>query len=130
VLALAIIACGGRDESVAVAPGANIDGEALYLQYCAECHGEQGEGQPNWKQPNSAGVYPAPPHDSAGHTWHHSDDLLIQIIVEGGSLPASTMPAFGDQLGRAEIQAILDHIRTFWGAEERAFQQQVSQQGR
>jgi mono/diheme cytochrome c family protein len=115
---------------VAVAPDASINGEALYLQYCAECHGEKGEGQPNWKQPDANGVYPAPPHDSSGHTWHHADALLLQIIAEGGSMPTTNMPAFGDQLSRAEMEAILAHIKTFWGAEERAFQEEVSQQGR
>ena len=130
MLAFATTACVQRSTPATVAHDVNTDGEVLYLQHCAECHGEQGEGQPNWKQPNNVGVYPAPPHDSTGHTWHHPDDLLVQIIVEGGSMPMSNMPPFGDQLSKTEIQAILAHIQTFWGAEERAFQEQVSRQGR
>jgi len=98
------------------------------MQYCAECHGTQGEGQPNWKRPNAEGVYPAPPHDSSGHTWHHADDLLLAIIAKGGTMPKTQMPAFGATLTEAEMQLVLAYIKTFWGREERAFQEQVTRQ--
>lgn len=127
---LILAACATEPAPAASTAGTGIDGEALYLQYCAECHGEQGEGQPNWRVPNESGVYPAPPHDSSGHTWHHPDELLLQIIAEGGSMPTTGMPAFGDKLSRAEMEAILAYIKTFWGPQERAFQQEVTQQRR
>jgi mono/diheme cytochrome c family protein len=110
--------------------GAALPPEAktLYIQYCAECHGEKGEGQPNWKRPNAEGVYPAPPHNSSGHTWHHADDQLLAIIAQGGSLPKTQMPAFDATLTEAEMQLVLAYIKTFWGEEERAFQEQVTRQ--
>lgn len=98
-------------------------GEILYAQSCAKCHGANLEGAPNWKQRLPDGSLPPPPHDSSGHTWHHADELLIGIIENGGD-PAydSKMPAFKDQLSREEVAAILTFIKSKLGREEREFQ--------
>lgn len=113
-----------------LASGAN--GKMLYQTYCATCHGAQGEGQPNWKTKNPDGIYPAPPHDASGHTWHHADGLLFRIVREGGQAtgPAgfqSGMPAWKATLTDAQIVATLEYIKTFWGATEREFQAGVTQ---
>ena len=98
-------------------------GEILYAQYCAKCHGANLEGAPNWKQHLPDGSLPPPPHDSSGHTWHHSDELLISITEDGGD-PAdnSKMTPFKDQLSREEVVAILEFIKSKWGREEREYQ--------
>jgi mono/diheme cytochrome c family protein len=109
------------------------DGRALYVTYCASCHGISLEGQPNWKEPLASGTMPAPPHDASGHTWHHADDLLFQITKAGGQSVASPgyvsgMPAFGAQLSDAQIGAVLAYIKSTWPPEIQAAQQQVTQQ--
>ena len=98
-------------------------GEILYYQYCAKCHGANLEGASKWKQRLPDDSLPPPPHDSSGHTWHHSDELLISITENGGD-PAdnSKMTAFKDQLSREEIVAILEFIKSKWGREEREYQ--------
>lgn len=102
-------------------------GGSLYAQYCAACHGVNLEGAPDWKQRLPDGSFPPPPHDSSGHTWHHPDSLLLQIMAEGGD-PAynSKMPGFQDQLSREDLSAILDFIKSRWGQEEREFQWWIS----
>jgi len=103
-------------------------GERVYQANCATCHGPEGEGEPNWQSPREDGSYPAPPHDSSGHTWHHPDDVLLDIIRRGGQAAygregfRSGMLAWGDRLSDDEIRAVLAYIKTFWGAEERQFQ--------
>ena len=98
-------------------------GEILYAQYCAKCHGANLEGAPNWKQRLPDGSLPPPPHDSSGHTWHHSNELLTSITENGGD-PAqnSKMPPFKDQLSREEVFAILEFIKSKWDREEREYQ--------
>lgn len=108
-------------------------GERVYQSNCATCHGNEGEGEPNWQSPREDGSYPAPPHDSSGHTWHHSDEVLLDIIRRGGQAAygregfRSRMPAWADELSDEEIWAVLAYIKTLWGPEERGFQAGVSE---
>lgn len=98
-------------------------GEELYMQYCASCHGDNLEGAFNWKTPLSDGSFPPPPQDSSGHTWHHSDEILVSIILEGGAaLYDGTMPAFKDQLTPQQAKLIIDFFKSTWGKNEREYQ--------
>lgn len=107
-------------------------GGEVYQASCASCHGVACEGQPDWKIPTEDGVYPVPPQDASGHTWHHGDGLLYQIIRDGGAsldLPdfKSNMPAFGNALSDAEIRAVLEYLKSTWPEQERQTQWLVSQ---
>ena len=131
-------ACGG-------AGNAGIDpanreqvafGADLYRQHCAACHGAKLEGQPDWRRRLAGGRLPAPPHDESGHTWHHPNELLINIIRDGMVPPwapdgyASDMPAFAGKLGDADIRAVLAYIQSAWPAEVWAARKQMAQQRR
>lgn len=99
-------------------------GAELYRTYCAECHGGNLEGQPNWKQPLATGARPAPPHNNDGHTWHHSDALLLYMTAQGSAAfdPNSAMLGFADKLTEDEQRAILEYIKSHWGQREREYQ--------
>nr|WP_232816662.1 cytochrome c [Paracoccus zhejiangensis] len=106
-------------------------GQELYDENCASCHGANLQGQPDWKIPLENGRYPAPPHDETGHTWHHADALLEQIIRDGsaavvGNGYESDMPGFGEVLGDDQISAILAYIKSTWPERERAIQARVT----
>jgi len=105
-------------------------GKEVYTQYCAACHGANGEGQPNWKVRLDDGSFPPPPHNSSGHTWHHADGQLKDIISKGikDIFPQSKMPTFGEQLSDDEITAALEYIKTWWGEDERALQWRITYQ--
>ena len=107
-------------------PTLNVDlvsqGETLYGQHCASCHGANLEGAPEWKTDQYDGKLLPPPHDSSGHTWHHPDDLLLSIIAAGGDPSYSDMPAYRDVLMEGEMKVILVFIKSSWGQEEREFQ--------
>ena len=101
-------------------------GADLYAGFCASCHGADLKGDGDWKVPNQDGSYRPPPQDSSGHTWHHGDDLLVEIILEGSEFPQSRMPAFGDRLTEAEVLSILEFFKSTWGPQERAVQWEVT----
>jgi mono/diheme cytochrome c family protein len=109
-------------------------GRQVYVEQCAACHGQNAEGQPNWKQPDANGNMSAPPHDDSGHTWHHADGLLYEIIRDGFRDPFKppdsplTMPAFGDKLSDAEIRAMITYFKSLWTEKSRSFQWEVTQQ--
>ncbi|SFI13101.1 c-type cytochrome [Modicisalibacter xianhensis] len=107
-------------------------GKRIYRQYCASCHGIEGDGQPNWERQNALGELPAPPHNPEGHTWKHSDAMLYRIIAEGWHDPWNkterlTMPAFGDVLSPQQIQLVVNYLKTLWTPEQRRHQQEESQ---
>ena len=109
-------------------------GEDLYREYCAACHGADLEGQPDWRSAGPDGVLPAPPHDETGHTWHHPDGVLFDYTKLGGKAALalqgvefeSGMPGFGDQLSDAEIWNIIAYIQSTWPERQRAIQAERS----
>ena len=101
-------------------------GADLYSQFCASCHGANLEGAPDWQVMNPDGSFLPPPQDSTGHTWHHGDDLLVEIILEGSEFPQSRMPAFGDRLTEFEVLSVLEFFKSTWGPQERAVQREVT----
>lgn len=109
-------------------------GEELYREHCASCHGQHLQGQPDWQKPLSNGRMPAPPHDQSGHTWHHPDRLLFDIIRDGMVPPQappgyeSDMPAFGERLSDADIAAVLAFIKSRWPQKIRDWQAEKTRQ--
>lgn len=104
-------------------------GKRIYVAYCASCHGVDGEGQANWKIPNENGLRPAPPHDASGHTWHHPDSLLLDIIADGSMFGPSNMPSFEGVLTNPEQRAVLSYIKSWWTVEQLEFQEELSARG-
>jgi mono/diheme cytochrome c family protein len=87
-------------------------GARLFREYCAGCHGPQGQG--------AAGIYPA----LAGNRSVVMEPPIntIRMVLEGGFLPATAgnprpfgMPPFGHVLNDDETAAVITHIRTAWG---------------
>ena len=110
-------------------------GKPIYLTYCASCHGANLEGQADWRIRKSNGRLPAPPHDESGHTWHHTDRVLIEItrngLVPGVTAPegyVSDMPAYNTLLSDHEIRAVLAYIKSSWPKQARDRQKQITQQ--
>lgn len=92
--------------------GGAVDGAAVYQSRCVACHQATGQGLP--------GVFPP----LAGSEWvTGKEDRLAEIVLRGvtGKLTVKgiayngAMPAFADQLGDAEIAAVLTHVRSQWG---------------
>lgn len=113
-------------------------GKNIYAAQCAACHGANLEGQPEWRQRMANGRLPAPPHDPSGHTWHHPDAVLFDI-VKNGLVPGKTapegyesdMPAYGKMLSDADIVAVLAYIQSTWPPEVLEMQKKLSkEQGR
>lgn len=109
-------------------------GRTVYAAQCAQCHGQQLEGQPNWQARNPDGTFPAPPHDATGHTWHHPDPVLFAVTKDGGAKGAppgfkSGMPPFGGTLTDADIWAALAYIKSTWPADIRKKHDQINKAG-
>ncbi len=87
-------------------------GAQIYDKQCAQCHGDQGQGEP--------GAYPA----LVGHRGVLQTDTtnLVQNVLYGGYPPATAgnprpygMPPFILTLDDQDIAAVLTHVRSQWG---------------
>src|SRR5690554_5796772 len=112
-----------------------MQGKAISANNCAACHGESLQGQPNWRERMLNGKLPAPPHDKTGHTWHHPDAMLVDMVknglVPGKTAPAgyvSDMPAYGGILSDDEIIAVLTYIKSAWPPKVLEAQKEVTLQ--
>ena len=104
-----------------------MEGESIYAQHCASCHGARLEGQAGWRAPGPDGLLPAPPHDAGGHTWQHSDARLFELIahsMESVAPPGyrTAMPAFAATLSAEQIRAVIAFMKSQWPPGIRAYQ--------
>lgn len=100
-------------------------GEEVYKANCLSCHGGPTGGRME--------DYP-PRHTANGHTWHHPDCALEQIIRDGSNAmteamrqnmappDAPRMLPFKDRLSPEDIDAVLAYIRTMWTRGQRELQ--------
>jgi mono/diheme cytochrome c family protein len=144
VIAAAVLAMGGfavwiisRTEATQPDPNSQslvARGKTIYAQHCASCHGANLEGQRNWRERLPNGHLPAPPHDATGHTWHHSDKQLFEMVKKGtaGIVPGyeTDMPAYTGVLTDADIWALLSYIESTWPPDIRERQQRLNRSSR
>ncbi len=133
VLATACTAQGSPPRTTPLPPLPTLDaaqvetGRGVYAANCAACHGAAAEGAANWATPGPDGLYPPPPHNDQGHTWHHSDRVLYETIYSGMNDPLRPgsplrMPAWGDKLGDADVRAVMAYFKSLWTEENRRWQ--------
>ncbi|HVL58534.1 MAG TPA: cytochrome c [Burkholderiaceae bacterium] len=110
-------------------------GASVYARHCASCHGASLEGQPNWQTRRADGRLPAPPHDASGHTWHHPDRVLFEMVMDGVAKHAppgyrSDMPAYRRVLSEREVWAVLAYIKSRWPPQILQRQQRIDRLSR
>ncbi|GAB2541798.1 c-type cytochrome [Rhodanobacter koreensis] len=86
-------------------------GEKVYTQHCADCHGKDGNGV--------AGIYPALNGNSS--VTEPSGINATRAVLLGGFAPLTaanprpySMPPFAQQLSDAEVAAVVSYIRHTW----------------
>jgi thiol:disulfide interchange protein DsbC len=89
-------------------------GEKLFRQNCASCHGQQAEATPDWKKTDANGNYPPPPLNGTAHAWHHDLDLLRRTVREGGAKLGGQMPAFEGVLDAGQVDAVIAYFQSKW----------------
>ncbi len=104
----------GEGRAPGVAPGTRSNlprnAQALYVRYCAACHGERGRG--DGYNAENLPVPPAP-HADRSFMSRRTDDRLFDGIYAGGYVlgGSARMPPFGETLSRAEIRGLVRYLR-------------------
>lgn len=95
----------GRQSPAVAAEGISRGGQ-VYSTQCASCHGDGGMGD----GPAGAALSPTPA--PIAHTSQMmSDDYLFWRMAEGGTPFQTSMPAWKETLGEAEIWEVLAYVR-------------------
>ena len=112
-----------RESTLMIARGKNI-----YESYCVSCHQVNLIGAENWKGVDEDGHRKAPPLNGTGHTWHHDDATLHNIIKHGLAKLVKNydgkMPGFEDNLKDKDIDSVLSYMKSFWPDD--VYQQQIN----
>ena len=87
-------------------------GGKVYEQQCAQCHGDQGQGEP--------GAFPALAGNRAVVLADPTN--LLRVVLQGGYLPATAgnprphgMPPFQHLLSDEDVAAVATYVRNSWG---------------
>ena len=112
-----------RDSALMVARG-----KIIYENNCISCHKVNLIGAENWKDLDEDGHRKAPPLNGTGHTWHHDDTTLHNIIKHGLAKLVKNyegkMPGFEDNLKDKDIDSVLSYMKSFWPDD--VYQQQIN----
>lgn len=95
-------------KEVAQAPAPH-DGETLFVQNCARCHGTAGDGEGSSRVSPRARYFGMDKFKLAStKNGIPTDDDLLKVLHRG--IPGSSMPAFTD-LSKEDKEALVEHIR-------------------
>ena len=112
-----------RDSTLMIARG-----KIVYESNCVSCHQVNLIGAENWKGLDEDGHRKAPPLNGTGHTWHHDDATLHNIIKHGLAKLVKNyegkMPGFEDNLKDKDIDSVLSFMKSFWPDD--VYQQQIN----
>ena len=102
-----------RDSELMIARG-----KIIYQNNCISCHQVNLVGVENWKDLDEDGHRKSPPLNGTGHTWHHDDATLHNIIKYGLVKLVKNyqgkMLGFEDKLKDKDIDSVLAYIKSFW----------------
>ncbi len=102
-------------------------GKIVYQNNCVSCHQVNLVGADNWKGLDKDGHRKAPPLNGTGHSWHHDDATLHDIIKYGLAKSIKNyegkMMAFKDKLDDKDVDSVLAYIKSFWP--DSMYQQQI-----
>lgn len=90
-------------------------GQTLYQENCASCHGQNAEGTvKSWQERGKDGKLPPPPLNGTAHTWHHPIKGLAHTIRNGTLSIGGNMPPWKDKLSNDEIFSIIIWLTSLW----------------
>lgn len=112
LLAVLLAACGGGATVPADLGDPATLGQRTFAQWCAPCHGVQGEGNIN--------ALEAPPLNAAGDSYLLTDAEILDGIVKGGTQEGSGMQPLGEFLTEEQQMAALHYVHTLWSDDQRA----------
>ncbi len=90
-------------------------GARIFQEQCAQCHGPDAQGHPDWQNPQVAA---APPLNGTGNEWKRSRSDMVAIILDGATRDGvPVMPSWKGRLTQQEIEDVIAWYQALWPAE-------------
>lgn len=87
-------------------------GAQLYQEHCAQCHGPEAQGHPDWKIPEALA---APPLNGTGNEWKRTRADMIALIENGLKRNNEPLhPAYKGRISSADIETIITWYQALW----------------
>lgn len=92
-----------------------LRGARVFQEQCAQCHGPDAQGHPDWQNPQ---VTAAPPLNGTGNEWKRSKSELIAVIQNGAKRDGQpVMPGWKGRLTDQEIDDVIAWFQALWPVE-------------
>lgn len=94
------------------------NGAKLYQENCAQCHGPEAQGHPDWERGRKEGFAAAPPLNGTGTEVKLSQAQMIHIIRNGVTRDdALVMPAWQGRVADRDLEDIIAWYQALWSGE-------------
>ena len=103
-LALLLAGCTIEPDPEPTPADPAVLGQQTFAQWCAPCHGADGEGFIN--------ALDAPALNADGETHLLSDDEIMHAIIDGGAESGGMMTPLGDSLTPEQEAAVLEYVHS------------------
>jgi mono/diheme cytochrome c family protein len=125
---LALLTACSKEAPVPGTPGSTVSvrhfdpasvtrGAELFAERCAQCHGPQAQGHPDWQTPSNGQFAAAPPLNGTGNDWKRTRAELAAVIKSGvrrASDKAEIMPAWQGRLNEHDIDDLVNWMQSLW----------------
>ncbi len=90
-------------------------GKQLYAAHCVACHKRDGVGEPTvpWSIRRTDFIE-AMPLDETSHAWHHGDEQLIGMILDGTARSKTRVPIWRNILSEQDAADLVAYLKSLW----------------
>ncbi len=93
-------------------------GAKVFEENCAQCHGPQAQGHPDWQTPGDGSFAAAPPLDGSGTEHTRTKSQLLNVIKHGARKNGvDIMPAWQGRLSNQDMEDAITWFQSLWPPE-------------
>lgn len=90
-------------------------GKQLFAEHCQSCHGLEGVGETYTLEALTDKQYiMAPALNGSAHAWHHTDDALVGMILDGSQRTPRMKAWKQEGLTEGDARDLVSYIKSLW----------------
>ena len=90
-------------------------GDLIYQENCAQCHGPEAQGHPDWRHAKQQGYAAAPPLDGTGPVAKMKKSEIVAVIKNGVKYNGQpVMPGWNGRVSEQDIDDVITWFQALW----------------